>query len=125
MGGAPRGRARSAPTLSLLRPDAGWVRHGPALLEPHRSGQSCRLTLPVALPFLGDQLVLGAVNVCFPISYIFGDVLTEVYGYARARKVIWAGFAAMIFATVMSEVVIQLPPNGAEPFNAIIQPALE
>src|SRR5262245_44152884 len=70
-------------------------------------------------------VTFGAGNLFFPISYIFGDVLTEVYGYARARKVIWAGFAAMIFATMMSEVVIQLPPNGAEPFNAIIQPALE
>src|SRR5215475_13408710 len=84
-------------------------------------GKSCILTLPG----IGWRLVFGAGNVFFPISYIFGDVLTEVYGYARARKVIWAGFAAMIFATVMSEVVIRLPPNGAEPFNAIIQPALE
>jgi len=88
-------------------------------------GKSCLLPLPVAVPFLGDQIVFGAGNVFFPISYIFGDVLTEVYGYARARKVIWAGFAAMIFATVMSQVVIRLPPNGAEPFNATIQPALE
>ncbi|MCE1186272.1 MAG: queuosine precursor transporter, partial [Rhodocyclales bacterium] len=46
----------------------------------------------------------------FPISYIFGDVLTEVYGYARARRVIWAGFGAMIFASVMAAVVVALPP---------------
>lgn len=46
----------------------------------------------------------------FPISYIFGDILTEVYGYARARRVIWAGFAAMIFAAVMAYVVVSLPP---------------
>src|SRR5581483_5547740 len=59
------------------------------------------------------------------ISYIFGDVLTEVYGYARARRVIWAGFGAMIFATIMSQVVIRMPPNPAEPFNRLIQPALE
>lgn len=88
-------------------------------------GKSCRLTLPFALPLLGSQIVFGAGNVFFPISYIFGDVLTEVYGYARARKVIWAGFAAMLFATVMSQVVIRLPTNASEPFNAVIQPALE
>jgi len=46
----------------------------------------------------------------FPISYIFGDVLTEVYGYARARKVVWAGFAALVFAAFMSLVVIRFPP---------------
>jgi uncharacterized integral membrane protein (TIGR00697 family) len=46
----------------------------------------------------------------FPISYLFGDVLTEVYGYARARRVVWAGFAAMLFASLMSVVVLALPP---------------
>lgn len=52
----------------------------------------------------------GAGVLFFPISYIFGDVLTEVYGYARARKVVWAGFAAMIFASFMSWFILQLPP---------------
>jgi uncharacterized integral membrane protein (TIGR00697 family) len=88
-------------------------------------GKSCRLALPFALPFAGDRLVFGAGNLFFPISYIFGDVLTEVYGYARARKVIWAGFGAMLFATLMSQVVIRMPPEPTEPFNAVIQPALE
>ena len=52
----------------------------------------------------------GAGVLFFPISYIFNDVLTEVYGYARARKVVWAGFGALIFASVMSYVVVALPP---------------
>lgn len=52
----------------------------------------------------------GAGVLFFPISYIFNDVLTEVYGYARARKVVWAGFGALIFASVMSFVVVGLPP---------------
>ncbi|NBQ89550.1 MAG: VUT family protein, partial [Betaproteobacteria bacterium] len=56
----------------------------------------------IPLPLLGTALVFGAGNLFFPISYIFGDVLTEVYGYARARRVIWAGFGAMVFATAMS-----------------------
>ena len=52
----------------------------------------------------------GAGVLFFPISYIFNDVLTEVYGYARARKVVWAGFGAIIFASFMSFVVVTLPP---------------
>lgn len=45
----------------------------------------------------------------FPLSYIFGDILTEVYGYARSRKVVWAGFAAMAFASFMSWFVVHAP----------------
>ncbi len=67
----------------------------------------------------------GAGNIFFPISYIFGDVLAEVYGYARARKVIWAGFFALIFATVMAQVIIHLPTNPDEPLNVSYQPAVE
>ncbi len=79
----------------------------------------------IPLPLLGTALVFGAGNIFFPISYIFGDVLTEVYGYARARRVIWSGFVAMLFATIMSLVVIGLPPTPTEPLNASLQPALE
>lgn len=52
----------------------------------------------------------GAGILFFPISYVFGDILTEVYGYARSRKVIWAGFAALLFASFMSWAVLALPP---------------
>ncbi len=52
----------------------------------------------------------GAGILFFPISYIIGDVLTEVYGYARARRVIWAGFIATLFMAFMSWVVVALPP---------------
>ena len=52
----------------------------------------------------------GSGVLFFPISYIFNDVLTEVYGYARARKVVWAGFAAITFASIMGYVVVHLPP---------------
>jgi uncharacterized integral membrane protein (TIGR00697 family) len=88
-------------------------------------GKVCAVELPFALPLIGGLLVFGAGNIFFPISYIFGDILTEVYGYARARKVIWAGFGAMIFATVMAQVVIHLTPYPGEPFNATLQPAIE
>lgn len=81
-------------------------------------------TCEIRLPFLG-ALVFGAGNLFFPISYIFGDILTEVYGFARARKVIWAGFGAMVFASIMSQVVIRMPPAASEPYNAVVQPAIE
>jgi uncharacterized integral membrane protein (TIGR00697 family) len=53
----------------------------------------------------------GSGVLFFPISYIFNDILTEVYGYARARKVVWAGFGGLIFAAFMSWVVVSLPPS--------------
>ncbi|MEI6901052.1 MAG: queuosine precursor transporter, partial [Bacteroidota bacterium] len=55
-------------------------------------------------------LTCGAGILFFPISYFFNDILTEVYGYARSRKVVWAGFAAMGFASLMAAIVIHLPP---------------
>jgi uncharacterized integral membrane protein (TIGR00697 family) len=63
----------------------------------------------VEVPLLG-ALTFGAGVLFFPISYVFGDILTEVYGYARARKVIWAGFGGLAFASFMSMVVVALPP---------------
>src|SRR5258708_15117880 len=59
---------------------------------------------------VGDLRAFGAGLLFFPISYVFGDVLTEVYGYARARRVIWAGFAGLAFAAIMAAVVVALPP---------------
>jgi len=63
----------------------------------------------VELPLAGT-IVFGAAVMFFPISYVFGDILTEVYGYARARRVIWAGFAGLGFASFMAAVVVALPP---------------
>jgi uncharacterized integral membrane protein (TIGR00697 family) len=60
----------------------------------------------------------------FPISYIFGDVLTEVYGYARARRVVWAGFTAMLFATFMCWFVLWLPPAPGWNDQAAFETAL-
>ena len=63
----------------------------------------------VDLPLLGI-VTFGAGVLFFPISYVFGDILTEVYGYARSRRVIWAGFAGLAFASFMAWVVVSLPP---------------
>ena len=54
--------------------------------------------------------VLPAAILIFPISYIFGDILTEVYGYARARRVIWIGFGCNLLAVLIIWVSIELPP---------------
>ena len=63
----------------------------------------------VTLPVLGT-VTFGAGVLFFPISYIFGDILTEVYGYGKDRRAVWAGFAALTFASLMSWVVLSLPP---------------
>jgi len=55
----------------------------------------------------------GAGILFFPVSYVIGDVLTEVYGYARARRVIWTGFAALTFMAFMSFVVVAMPPAAS------------
>lgn len=67
--------------------------------------KAATLTLPLVGP-----VTFGAGALFFPVSYIFGDILTEVYGYARARRVIWTGFAALLFASLMAAVVVALPP---------------
>lgn len=72
----------------------------------------------VAVPWWPDGLwpaadgmfIFGAGILFFPVSYVIGDVLTEVYGYAKARRCIWVGFAAMLFMAFMSWVVVSLPP---------------
>lgn len=65
----------------------------------------------VTLPWIGAA-PFGAGILFFPLSYVIGDVLTEVYGYARARRCIWAGTAALLFMALMSWVVVALPPDS-------------
>src|SRR3954453_23452140 len=62
----------------------------------------------VTLPWIGAW-PFGAGILFFPISYLIDDVLTEVYGYARARRAIWAGFAALAFMALMEWTVVHLP----------------
>ncbi|MDO8313790.1 MAG: queuosine precursor transporter [Rugosibacter sp.] len=77
----------------------------------------------ITLPFIGAVSFSGGV-LFFPISYIFGDILTEVYGYGRDRRVVWAGFAALVFASFMAAVVLALPPVP-DAFNQSYQAHLE
>lgn len=63
----------------------------------------------INLPIIGPVTFLAGV-LFFPISYFFGDVMTEVYGYGRDRRVVWAGFGALLFASLMAATVVALPP---------------
>lgn len=74
----------------------------------------------IDLPLIG-AVTFGAGVLFFPISYVFGDVLTEVYGYSRARRVIWSGFAALVFAAVMAAVVVALPPAPGWPNQTVYE----
>ena len=65
----------------------------------------------IHIPGTSLTLTFLAGVLFFPISYIFGDILTEVYGYARDRRVVWAGFGALAFASLMAAVVVHLPPS--------------
>lgn len=74
----------------------------------------------VDLPILGT-VAFGAGNLFFPITYLFGDVLTEVYGYARSRRVVWAGFAALAYASFQSWVIVTLRPHDSFTDQAMIE----
>ncbi|HEX5724035.1 MAG TPA: queuosine precursor transporter [Longimicrobiaceae bacterium] len=70
----------------------------------------CSNLIGPAKPAELGPFTFGAGILFFPISYLFGDILTEVYGYARTRRVVWTGFGALAFASLMSWVVLALPP---------------
>ena len=72
----------------------------------------------------GHAVVLQAADLIFPVTYIIGDILTEVYGFKRARKAIWIGFACNLFAAAAIYLGQVLPPNGdwhdQEAYEAIL-----
>lgn len=96
--------------------------------EPRRAYKYFDLVMAAFVTVLLCSNVIGAAKIVtiggfdfgagilfFPLSYIFGDVLTEVYGYARARRVVWAGFAALTYASIMSTIIVKLPPAAGWP----------
>ncbi|MGI8769903.1 MAG: queuosine precursor transporter [Acidobacteriaceae bacterium] len=56
------------------------------------------------------HLELSGAELLFPITYIFGDIFTEVYGYAASRRAIWLGFLAMALLSVFGAIAVALPP---------------
>jgi len=86
-------------------------------------------------PAPDGTFIYGAGILFFPLGYVIGDVLTEIYGFARARRVIWVGTAAMLFLAVMSYVVTALPAfdgwecaasgfGGERPLTSTADPAI-
>lgn len=75
---------------------------------------------------VGGFVFAGAM-IIFPVSYILGDVLTEVYGFARARKVIWVGIASNVLMVVVYMIVSALPgvdPEFSTAFSTVLSPVL-
>jgi uncharacterized integral membrane protein (TIGR00697 family) len=75
----------------------------------------------------GVPMAFDAGTILFPISYVFGDILTEVYGYKQSRRVIWAGFACLALSAVIFWIVRVMPGEatwqgyaGDEAYNAIL-----
>jgi uncharacterized integral membrane protein (TIGR00697 family) len=75
----------------------------------------------------GVRMAYDAGTLLFPVSYIFGDVLTEVYGYKGSRRIIWAGFLCLALSAVVFWVISILPGEatwnqyaGQKAFNAIL-----
>ncbi len=67
--------------------------------------------------FVLGPLVLPAGILLFPLAYIFGDVLTEVYGYARSRRIVWMGFAMSLMMAVVFTIAVALPPAPGWPMQ--------
>jgi queuosine precursor transporter len=75
----------------------------------------------------GLPLAFDAGTILFPVSYIFGDILTEVYGYKQSRRVIWAGFACLVLSALVFWMISRIPGEatwqgyaGDDAYNAIL-----
>lgn len=77
------------------------------------------------LEILGHKIPLESGNLFFAFSYVFGDILTEVYGYTRSRRVIWAGFGSCAFAAIMAFFVVHIPSTMQDDYQKTLQGALE
>lgn len=77
----------------------------------------------IDLPYWG-VVSYGAGILFFPITYLFGDIFTEVYGYKYDRRAVWVGFFALMFAALMSLVVLSLQPDSS-PYMSNYQSGLE
>lgn len=80
------------------------------------------------LSLFGMPLVFDAGTLLFPVSYVFGDILTEVYGYRKSRRVIWAGFVCLALTSLVFYIVQVLPGDatwektaGQSAYHAVFQ----
>ncbi|MBM3736405.1 MAG: queuosine precursor transporter [Acidobacteria bacterium] len=79
--------------------------------------------LVASKPIAAGPFRFSGAQLLFPITYIFGDIFTEVYGYGASRRAIWAGFLASALLAVMGNLVVALPPGpgwkGQEAFETV------
>lgn len=99
------GRTRGAPPQERGQPPGRWL---PVITALFVTSLIVSNIIAVKLVALGP-LFLPAAIIVFPISYIIGDILTEVYGYGRARQVIWIGFGCNLLAAIVIWISIRLP----------------
>lgn len=66
-------------------------------------------------------LTFDAGTLLFPLSYIFGDILTEVYGYEHSRRVIWTGFFSLVLMSLVLMIVTALPPAPDWPYDEVFK----
>ncbi|MXO90961.1 queuosine precursor transporter [Pontixanthobacter aquaemixtae] len=121
--------AAAKPQLSFRHFDLVMAAFVTVLLLSNIIGAAKLSALPMPFwpegwwPAPDGMFIFGAGILFFPLSYVIGDVLTEVYGYARARRVIWVGFAAMVFMAFMSWAVVAMPPadswNGQSAYEQV------
>jgi queuosine precursor transporter len=97
------------PAPSTTVPDRRWLAPITAVFCTVLVISNVSAIKPLSIPGLPFVLMDGG-NLLFPISYIFGDILVEVYGYAQSRRIIWLGFILNIFAAAAFSLVALLPP---------------
>jgi len=121
--------------MSMLKKStATFAESGGAGDSVRKSYQYFDFVMVAFVTILLTSNLVGAAKVCewhgftfgagiffFPLSYVFGDIMTEVYGYARARKIVWAGFVAMIYASLMAELIIRMPPSPIWPNQVALE----
>jgi len=105
-------------TEAAAAPAARQYRHYDLVMAAFVTVLLCANVIGAAKVAQVGGFSFGAGVLFFPISYVFGDVLTEVYGYARARRVVWAGFGALAFASFMSWAILAFPPAPGWPHQA-------
>lgn len=103
------------PSAPASVPEAAPPRHADLLGAAFVCVLVCSAVIGAGKVAVVGGFSFGAGILFFPLSYLFNDVLTEVYGYARSRRIVWAGFAGLAFASLMSAVVVALPPSPAWP----------
>ena len=75
-------------------------------------------TFTVQKVFSLGPFSFSVATLCYPITYIFADIFTEVYGYKKTRRIIWSGFVCLLLATSVASLYALVPPDPSYPDDA-------